>query len=63
MQVFENGQWRKAVSKDTEDNLLLTVLLTGIIMIPLWLIWKLISIVCTLLVAFIIGNNKKSKNK
>ena len=62
MYMFENGDYKKVTKSDTEGNLLLAVILAGIVMIPLYVLWKIISTSFILIVAFIMGgNNKKNK--
>ena len=43
--MFENGQYRHMTDKDTAGSWALAILLTIVIMLPFWLLWKIIQAV------------------
>ena len=58
--MFENGEHRQVTSSDNSGDWLLTILLTGIFMIPVWLAWQVIKGIFVLLLstfAWLIGDS------
>ena len=55
--MFENGKYREMTKKDTEGSWALAILLSIIVMAPIWLLWKVLEYFFNL----IFVNNKEKK--
>ena len=51
--MFENGKYRHMTKKDTPGSWALAILLAIIVMLPFWLLWKIIEAI------FFSNKNKK----